>query len=210
MKERDTAPVRSEYDRLAPHYDQRWRPYIDATLRAVLESISLNGREEVLDVACGTGELERLLLERWPDLRITGADLSPGMLQQAKSKNAGKQVTWLQADAASLGLPDRQFDWVICANSFHYFPQPLEALRQMRRVLRPEGTLVLVDWCDDYLACKLCSVWLRWTDPAFHQTYSLYACREMLNAAGFEPIAATRFRTGWVWGLMRLVGRRSE
>jgi ubiquinone/menaquinone biosynthesis C-methylase UbiE len=209
MKKPTTDLVRREYDRLAANYDRRWRPYIDATLQAVLESVSLDGREEVLDVACGTGELPRLLLERWPDLNITGADLSPGMLEQAKSKNLGT-VTWLQRDAASLAVPDGRFDYVICTNSFHYFPHPREALQEMRRVLRPRGTLVLVDWCDDYLACKLCSLWLRYADPAFQRAYSLRGCREMLTAAGLETVAAQRFRAGWVWGLMRVVAQRAD
>lgn len=202
--------VRKEYDRLAPIYDRRWRPYIDATLQAVIEAVRFEGREQVLDVACGTGELERLLLNRWPELRITGADLSPGMLEQAKAKDFAGNVNWVQADAASLGFSDQHFDCVICANSFHYFPRPLDALRGMRRVLRPQGTLLLVDWCDDYIACKLCSLWLRWTDPAFYQTYSLRACGEMLSEAGFQATDASRFRTGLVWGMMRFVCSRVE
>jgi hypothetical protein len=78
----------------------------------------------------------------------------------------------------------------------------------MRRVLRPGGSLVLVDWCDDYVACKLCSVWLRWTDPAFHRTYSLAECEQLLRRVAFDPITSTRFRAGPVWGLMRLFAQR--
>ncbi len=59
-----TEPVRKEYDRIAPHYDHRWRPYIDATLLTVLEAVQLSGREKVLDVPCGTGELDQRLISR--------------------------------------------------------------------------------------------------------------------------------------------------
>jgi ubiquinone/menaquinone biosynthesis C-methylase UbiE len=197
--------VREEYDRLAPIYDRRWRPYIDSTLRATMAEMRLDGQESVLDVACGTGELERLLLARWPELSITGADVSPGMLEQAKAKDIGGKVAWMQADAASLALPSQSFDYVICANSFHYFTRPMEALQEMRRVLRPRGKLVLVDWCDDYMICKLCSLWLRWSDSAFHRTYSLDACQTLLEEGGFRPLDVSRFRSGWVWGLMRFV-----
>ena len=61
-------PVKQSYDRLAPVYDRRWRSYEDATLHAALDVISCRGAERFLDVACGTGELERLLLARCPGL----------------------------------------------------------------------------------------------------------------------------------------------
>jgi SAM-dependent methyltransferase len=96
----------------------------------------------------------------------------------------------------------------ICANSFHYFRSPVKALQEARRVLRPHGLFVLVDWCDDYLSCKLCGLWLRLTDPAFCRTYTGRACRSLVEASGFELVRAERFRVQWVWGMMRLVCRR--
>jgi ubiquinone/menaquinone biosynthesis C-methylase UbiE len=205
----NTLPVRREYDRLAADYDHRWRPYIDATLRTIIEALRLDGREKVLDVPCGTGELEQRLLAAWPDLEITGVDLSRAMLQRAIEKDAGSKVTWIAADVSRLPLPDDEFDVVVCANSFHYFRAAERSLQEIRRVLRPGGTFILVDWCDDYLTCKLCSLWLRWTDPAFHRTYSLRSCRSLLEDAGFQIEHAERFHINWLWGLMRLVCRRA-
>jgi ubiquinone/menaquinone biosynthesis C-methylase UbiE len=114
----------------------------------------------------------------------------------------------MQAEVCRLPFPTGRFDHVVCANSFHYFREPLQALREVRRVMRPAGGFTLVDWCDDYLACKVCSVWLRLTDPAFHRTYSLKACRSLLGRAGFDVVEARRFRANWPWGLMRLTCRR--
>ena len=202
-----SAAVREEYDRLAEDYDRRWSRYVEETLRAVLDSVRFRGDERVLDVACGTGELQRRLLERWPALSLVGCDLSEGMLRQASAKDSGGRVTWINSDAARIPFVDESFDAVICANSFHYFRAPGECLREGRRVLRSVGRLILVDWCDDYVSCKVCSAWLRWTDPAIHRTYSLRECRSLLTSAGFEIEEAHRFRVGWIWGMMRLVGR---
>ena len=79
----------------------------------------------------------------------------------------------------------------------------------MRRVLRPGGQLVLIDWCDDYLSCKVCSLWLRLADAAFYRTYTLRRCDALLREARLEIVSAERFRINWLWGMMRLIGRRA-
>jgi ubiquinone/menaquinone biosynthesis C-methylase UbiE len=201
------AAVRREYDRLAPEYDRRWNTYIDSTLTGVLEALTLAGGERILDVACGTGELERRLLDRWPRLRVIGADLSLEMLRRAEVKPVAGDVSWLQAEAGALPFADGAFDWALCANSFHYFRNPLESLRELLRVLRPGGRLLIVDWCDDFLACRICSLWLRWTDPAFYRMYTLQECRSLLTDAGALVESSKRFRCGWIWGLQRLISR---
>jgi ubiquinone/menaquinone biosynthesis C-methylase UbiE len=195
-------PVKRAYDSLAPTYDRRWRTYIDVSLARVLSALSLEGQERILDVACGTGELERRLLARWPGLHVTGVDLCPKMLAQAEEKHVAGDVTWIEGDAANLPVPDGEFDAVVCANSFHFFRQPMDCLREFRRCLVPTGRLVLVDWCDDYWTCKLCSLWLRLTDPAFFCTYTMRACREMLVDAGFDVVRSERFKVSWLWGMM--------
>jgi len=204
----DSTHVRNEYNRLASEYDSRWGPYIDATLGAVHKAVEFQGDENVLDVPCGTGELERQLLTKWPNLGLTGVDVSTGMLAQAKEKDKSERVKWIEADVADLPLPNEAFDCVICANSFHYFRTPQEAILEMCRVLRPGGQLVIVDWCDDYLTCKACSSWLRWRSRAFYRTYTLRACTSLVDNAGFEIETHHRFRISWLWGLMSVTGRR--
>jgi ubiquinone/menaquinone biosynthesis C-methylase UbiE len=206
----ETEPVQREYDRLAKSYDRRWRSYVDVTLHDVVEGLGFRGHERLLDIACGTGELERLLLARWPGLPVVGIDLSLEMLRQASAKKENRGASWVQAEATRLPFTDTAFDCVICANSFHYFHSPRMALQEAHRVLRPHGLFVLLDWCDDYLSCKLCSLWLRLTDPAFCRTYTVGACRILLEAAGFEVIRSELFRVRWIWGMMRFICRRKR
>jgi len=202
--------MHTKYDHLAENYDRRWQSYIEATLEAVLETVDFQGDEKVLDVPCGTGELEQRLLAKWPGLCITGADISTGMLTQAKAKEGANRVRWIETDVVGLSVSDERFDCVLCVNSFHYFRSPNEALAAMHRVLRPGGRLLLVDWCDDYWTCRVCSLWQRLTDKAFHRTYSLKACVDLLQENGFEIEHRRRFRMNWLWGLMLLDSRRRE
>ncbi len=196
-------PAQAQYDRLAPLYNQRWGAYTESTLRATLDGFTLRPGDWVLDLAAGTGELARRIADRPSPLRIIGMDLSRGMLVRG--------LGWrVQGDSARIPLASESFDQVLCTNAFHMFPAPEATLTEIRRVLRPEGLLTLTDWCDDYLTCKLCSLWLRLTDPGFHRAYTVGACRSLLEQAGFDVVETRRFKINWLWGLMRLVARRSE
>ena len=78
--------VRQEYDCLAPIYDRRWQNYINQSLSFLLDFADISSDASILDLACGTGELARLLLERNPQQQITGADISESMLEIARNK----------------------------------------------------------------------------------------------------------------------------
>lgn len=196
----------AKYDALAHVYDRRWRRYLEGTIRAALADLQLNGTERVLDMPIGTGEPAHRLLQNWPDLQLTGADYSQGMLQRARTKLPGA-VRLTCCDAAALPFASESFDLVVCISSFHYFQTPAEALSEFRRVLRRGGRLLLLDWCDDYWACKLCSAWLRWTDPAFLRTYTRDACQAQLQRAGFRVVERRQFRIDRLWGMMRFVAQ---
>ena len=204
----EIAGVRAVYDPSAADYDQRWRNYLEATLGAALDSIALDGGEWVLDLACGTGALEARLLDGWPGLTIVGIDLSRGMLDQARAGHRAGVVGWVQANASRLPIPDRSFDRVVCANSLHHFRTPARALLEAHRVLRPGGQFVLVDWSADFVTTRMLGYWLRWADPSHQRTWTLRACRSLLERSGFEEIETRRFKIDRLWGLMRLVGRR--
>jgi ubiquinone/menaquinone biosynthesis C-methylase UbiE len=198
------SPAREEYDQLARVYDRRWSDYTEATLQATINGLELIDNARVLDLAAGTGELARRILTRWPNVAIIGADVSSAMLAQSSDKLTERTWTRVQADAARIPFADKSFDGVLCTNAFHIFPRPEASLAEIRRVLRPVGKLTLTDWCDDYVTCKLCSLWLSLTDSTFRPPYTLRECRRMLERAGFEVANCRKFKINWLWGLMRI------
>lgn len=103
--------------------------------------------ERVLDVACGTGAVTRLVTERiGASGRVVGLDISPGMLAVARA-SSDPRIEWLESNATTLPLPDAAFDLVLCQQGLQYFPDRPAALREMRRVLVEGGRLALSVFC---------------------------------------------------------------
>ena len=98
--------------------------------------------DEVLECACGTGLLTGVIAARCRAL--TATDFSEKMLAQAERKYANcRNVRFVQADITRLGYPDGRFDAVVAANVIHLLDEPLQALRELDRVCRPGGRLII-------------------------------------------------------------------
>ena len=199
-------PVVAEYAKAAQHYDEKWAFYVDSTTRETLKRLPMTPIARVLDVGCGTGELLMRLRAKYPDAWLAGLDPVPEMLEVARDKLSGKEDLRI-GYADSLPWPPASFDVVASCNMFHYITHPVEALREMARVIRPGGALVLTDWCDDYLACRVCNLYLRLTNRAFYKTYRQAECLALLDKAGFRDVKLERYKINWLWGLMTAVVR---
>jgi len=197
-------PVVAEYAKVAKHYDEKWAFYVDATTRETLRRLPMTPTSRVLDVGCGTGELLRRLRAKYPNAALAGIDPVPAMLAVAADKLSGNEDLKVgYADA--LPWQAGSFDVVVSCNMFHYITHPVASLREMARVIRPGGSLVLTDWCDDYLACRICNFYLRLTNRAFYRTYREVECLALLREAGFASVQFERYKINWLWGLMTAV-----
>jgi len=138
------------WDRAAGDYERLWQAQLAGAQAELLASASLSPGQRVLDVACGTGlvafDAARAVGSGG---RVLGIDLSGQMIEAASRRaRAGQSsnVSFARMDAETLDLPDASFDIVLCALGLMYMPDPERALREMRRVLRPGGRLVLAVW----------------------------------------------------------------
>lgn len=195
--------VTEEYNRLAAIYDSRWDNYLSNSLSFLVEWAEITPEAAILDVACGTGEFAKLLLAKNHQQQITGIDISQSMLDIAKDKlQAYSNVNLYNTSVTSLPFADESFDIVICASAFHYFESPQVALFQMKRVLKPQGKLIILDWCRDYFLLKIVDTWLKLTDSAHQQCYTQAELNKMLSTANFNVIKQDKIRFGIIWELI--------
>src|SRR4026209_489132 len=160
-------PVVREYSRAAKEYDDKWGFYVDATTRQTLARLAIEPTARVLavgvaDGGCSWVELLARLAAKYPEAKLAGLDPVAPMLEMARRKLSAR-VDLRTGWANALPWPDASFDVVVSCNMFHYITHPVEAVQEMERVLRPGGRIVITDWCDDYLACRLCNLYLRLT-----------------------------------------------
>ena len=195
--------VRKQYNQMAALYDRLWSRYVAKTLAFLKDWSQLNPDSTVLDVACGTGTFERLVLQEHPNLHIVGVDLAERMLAIAQQKcRHYPHVSFQKASVAALPFNDRSFDLVLSASALHYFDDPIAALIEMKRVLKPDGELVILDWCKDDWLCQLYDLVLKRIDPAYKQCYTQADFHSFLDTAGFTIRRATRVRVSLAWEVM--------
>ena len=105
--------------------------------------------ERVLDVACGTGVVARLMAPHVGATgKVVGLDLNAGRLAVARALPLaqGVEVEWREGNVMTLPFADTVFDLVCCHQGLQFFPDRLAALREMSRVLVPGGRLLLSVW----------------------------------------------------------------
>jgi ubiquinone/menaquinone biosynthesis C-methylase UbiE len=159
---------------------------------------------DTLEVAIGTG----LNLPHYPaDLRLTGLDLSPEMLELARVRAAelGRVVELQEGDAQDLPFPNSRFDSVVCTYSLCSVPDVARAISEMKRVLKPGGHLILLDHINS--SVKPIFWFQRLVEAVTSRTEGEYMTRRpsiQVEAEGFEIQTRDRLRAGVIERLTAL------
>ena len=176
----DKARARVFYKYLSRVYDEI-NPFVwnERMRTEAIDLLDLQADDRVLDVGCGTGFATEGLLERTE--RVHGLDQSRHQLERAWAK-FGKtdRVRFYRGDAERLPFADDAFDAVWSSGSIEYWPDPVAALREFRRVVRPGGGVLVVGPDAPHS-----SVFERLAD-AIMLFYDEAEADRMFDAAGFE------------------------
>jgi ubiquinone/menaquinone biosynthesis C-methylase UbiE len=148
-----------------------------------------------LDVACGPGLLACAFARV---VRHTvGIDLTPAMLDQARKTQAEQglqNLTWHQGDVYALPFPEAHFSIVSSRFAFHHLEQPQAALKEMHRVCKPGGRVVVADMCPAPEKAGALNSEERLRDPSHVRAMPLAELRDLFAQAGLPDPRVTTYR----------------
>jgi len=162
--------------------------------------LKLEGKSSVLEVACGTGILTRVLRDRLSaTAKLVATDLNEPMIETAAKKfRQDEAVEWHQADASSLPFNDRSFDAVVCQFGIMFVPDKALSAREAHRVLKPGGVFLFNLWdamehnALGRIAHETISSFFEKDPPMFYQVPFGYhdqgEIKHLLADAGFRDV----------------------
>src|SRR5690242_3286298 len=183
------ARVRDAFGRTAAAYVTSQRHAAGADLARLVELAAPRPDERALDISTGGGHTALALA---PHVAyVTASDLTPAMLAAARGHILGSGVTnvaFVVADAERLPFLDESFDLVTVRIAPHHYADVRAAVREMHRVLRAGGRLVLIDNIapEDSACDAAVNRWDAWRDPSHVREYTVSEWRAFLAAAGLR------------------------
>ncbi len=128
------------------------RSFVDHVARLIGPAGDAGTRGRVLDLGCGPGQILILMKQRWPQMQIVGLDAGPAMIDKAREDAAAAHVD-IEYDVLRLGpqgetvlpYPDASFDVVTCNSVLHHLDDPLNAIDEMARIVKPGGAVLIRD-----------------------------------------------------------------
>jgi len=205
-----SADFYQEYWKEGKHYNPEWNPKRFKILMGMLA-----GRESVLDYGCGLGYAYQRQLGQVVS-RYIGADVSQLALEDAKKK--GLQALPINPDSGTVDLPDASVESAVCIEVLEHLFDPLKSARELNRVLKPGGIVVVTVPNFGYHAWRLMAL-LRAQVPSEPENakvnryngvhirfFSKLMLKRLLRDAGFVDIKIGRFDDGTVWDVFKAAG----
>lgn len=174
------------FDEIAGNYDNSYDgKFVRCMYDEIVTRTLQKNPTDILDLGCGNGNVLNLLREK-SDANLYGIDLSEEMIRHAQ-KRLGSRVELQVGDAEKLPYGEYQFDVIICNASFHHYIHPDVVIAEMKRVLKPQGTLILGDPTapfDWYL--RFLNWGLKWINSGDYHMYGKSEITNLLEKHGFS------------------------
>ncbi len=149
--------IKQIFDNISAYYD-KMNNFISLGMhyqikKNALKLLNIKPYKMVLDICCGSGDFTKIISQIQPKARTIGLDNSKNMLKIAKSKNP--KCSFILADAVNLPFKEDEFDYVTIGFGLRNIEQREIALAQIRKVLKPDGLFLHLDFGYHNLASKI-------------------------------------------------------
>jgi ubiquinone/menaquinone biosynthesis C-methylase UbiE len=165
------------------------------TLNRIVQWAGAGPDDVVLDVACGPGLLACAFARVVK--HATGIDMTPAMLEQARKtqqEQGLKNVSWQQGDVYALPFPQAQFSIVSSRFVFHHLQDPLAALKEMKRVCKPSGRIVVADMAPQQSKAHALNAAELLRDPSHVRAMPVDELRSLFDQAGVATPQINHYR----------------
>lgn len=197
------------WDKAVRHYENFWQKQLKPAQDRMLEMANLQQNEKLIDIACGTGLVTFPAAEQLgPGGFVLATDISDGMINKGRELAEEKNyhnIQFARMDAEELAVPDHEYDVALCALGLMYFPDPVKALKEMYRVLKPGGRAAAAVWgqrdhcgwsavfeiVDKRVKSEVC--------PMFFNLGNRDVLKRSFEAAGFSDIQFERLNTALIY-----------
>jgi ubiquinone/menaquinone biosynthesis C-methylase UbiE len=182
--------TKNHFNQTAAEYDNSSDgKFVSEMYDVLVEEIGKSPNGKILDVGCGNGNLFSLL----PDgkYELYGIDFSQNMIDEAKM-NCGTKAKFAVSDAEELPFDDDSFDIIVCNASFHHYVHPNTVLKEMHRVLKYGGKLLIGDPYVPGFARPLINILIKFSEKGDYHFYGLNEMQEMFLNNEFIPLSSVK------------------
>jgi Methylase involved in ubiquinone/menaquinone biosynthesis len=178
---------KSYFDEMSSDYSNTLGKYTEPMHYSLIKELEDKNFKTLLDVGCGNGRFLSMVLNKF-DVKVSGIDISPGMIEKGKEFLDGRADLKV-GDSEHLPWNDRSFDVVTCSASFHHYPVPKLFLKEVRRVLRTGGILMIADpFTSNELLRFFTNLVIKFSKSGDVRIYSQKEMQELLENCGFTLI----------------------
>ncbi len=147
---------------------------------------SLKGADVALEIGCGNGHGTKIIQKYFSPKKIFAIDLDEKMIAMAQRRTPDPSVTYQVMDASRLDFPDHSFDAIFDFGIIHHIPNWKDCIQELRRVLKPDGEVLLEDLSIDSFSKGIGKVWQKILDHPYPTMYSHRQFTAFLAETGFE------------------------
>lgn len=204
------AALKETFDVIADGYDRKTLRFFPESARHMAGLLKLRGDENVLDVACGTGNASIAVARMLPNGRVTAVDFSQGMLDKARKKAASldlQNIEFLECDMQDLGFTNALFDAAVCAFGIFFVEDMHVQLCHIAHMVGEGGKIVISSFQENYFSPlkelffgRLAVYGIQLPPQTWKKISNERGCRELFENAGLVDISVHKKNLGYYLG----------